>query len=250
MYADDVSAIADHENLQVAIGSLTSFADRLLTFAAAVGLVINPSKTQFLAPASAPPVRIGDTSMSPVPTMTVLGSSLDTRFCFAESNKAMVASLRSRLGVVRRIEAHIPRGKLLNEITHALIWGKLRQCAWVTRALCAPSQNQAFNSSTNKKAQVFLNDAARLLLYVRRSEHVQAKVMAGKLGFLSVNQVVVQQASLAAWKCANLRAEGKGPLDEIATTVSTRTRAATEPAKAQLLLRCNQEHKPHVGYIS
>ena len=227
-YADDVSPVASNRDMQTAVNSLSEYGNRLVDFAAAAGLVINPGKTQFLAPSWAPPMKIGDTLVPPSSTMTVLGSTVDTTFGFTDSNKEMVGALRSRLGAVRRVAAHIPRGKLLQEIAHALIWGKLQQCAWVTRSVRGLKSVQESIPGPDAAAQVVLNDTARLLLHVRRSDHFKAADMAEKLGFMSVNQVVVQQSAVAAWKCANLRNSGSGPLDNIATPVSTTTRAASE----------------------
>ena len=152
---------------------------------------------------------------------------MDTTFTFGDSNKAMVGALRSRLGAVRRVAAHLPRGKLLQEIAHALIWGKLQQCGWVTRSVRALNGQDSVSGSDNA-AQVVLNDTARLLLNIRRSDHVKAAKMAEKLGFLSVNQVIVQQSAVAAWKCANLHKGGNGPLDNVAAPFTSSTRAATE----------------------
>ena len=160
--------------------------------------------------------------------MTVLGAMVDTNFGFTSSNKAMVDALRARLGAVRRVAAHIPRGRLLQEIAHALIWGKLQQCAWVTRSVRGLQSGQDSVPVPDAAAQVVLNDTARLLLRVRRSDRTRAVNMAEKLGFLSVNQVVVQQSAVAAWKCANMRNGGTGPLDNVATPFTTNTRAATK----------------------
>ena len=227
-YADDVSPVSSNKNMQAAVNSLSEYGNNLITFAAAAGLVINPGKTQFLAPSWAPQMQIGGALIAPSPTMTVLGSVVDTNFGFTGTNRAMVGALRSRLGAVRRVAAHIPRGKLLQEIAHALIWGKLQQCAWVTRSIRGIQSAHDQVPGPDAAAQVVLNDTARLLLRVHRSDRVRAANMAEKLCFLTVNQVVVQQSAVAAWKCANLRCGGTGPLDNVATPISTNTRAATE----------------------
>ena len=104
----------------------------------------------------------------------------------------------------------------------------MSQHTWVTRSVRGLHSDQDTASGPDAAAQVVLNDTARLLLHIRRSDRVRATDMAEKLGFLSVNQVVVQQSAVAAWKCANLRKDGTGPLDNVATPFSSTTRAASE----------------------
>ena len=76
----------------------------------------------------------------------ILGFKLDKNLRFSNHNLEVNSDLRHRLGLVRRLTAYIPRGRLLNIIANALIIGRLRVGAWITRtAKLKPGQSPTNN---------------------------------------------------------------------------------------------------------
>ena len=108
--------------------------------------------------------------------------------------------------MVRCLAIQLPRGKLLNEIRSSLVVGRLQSSAFVTRHM-----NSQSNDQMNKgPAQVVLNDLVRVLLGVRRADHHRVADLVDKLGLPTVNQVVVCQSAVSAWKALN-----GGALEEV-----------------------------------
>ena len=90
--------------------------------------------------------------------------------------------------MVRCLAAQLPRGKLLSEIGSSLVVGRLQSSAFVTRHMRLNSQT---NDQTNKgPAQVVLNDLARVLLGVRRTDHYKVADLVDKSGLPTVNAKV------------------------------------------------------------
>lgn len=84
-------------------------------------------------------------------------------------------------------------------------------------------------------AQVALNDLARILLGVRRGEHIPAADLVDRAGIPTINQIVVNQAAMAAWKATH---EPGNPLSDLLLNYDGRTRGSSSNLKRPVSVRC------------
>ena len=142
----------------------------------------------------------------------------------------MLADLRRRVGVVRRLATKMPNGKLLSEIAKSLVIGKLQTNAWVTR--CARF-SLGPKHRCDRAAQVILNDLARLLLGVKRADRYRTSDLLDRAGVPTLNEIVARQSSIAAWK-----AEQGGPLKDCLEAFDDRTRGSSLDMRRAASARC------------
>ena len=82
-------------------------------------------------------------------------------------------------------------------------------------------------------AQVVLNDLARVLMGIRRAEHYRAADLANKAGIQTVNEIVVRQSAIMAWRACNDNA-----LEDVLEKYDDRTRGATGDLRKPVSKRC------------
>ena len=221
-YADDVSSAIVADTWEAADNAAGAVSSSIADYAGANALHLNAGKTQTM--------RIGHQESSG--SLDLLGVTVDRQGGFSHHHESMLADIKRRVGAVRRIAVSLPRGKLLNEIARALVVGKLQTCAWVTRPArglhgCEPGGRD--------EAQVMLNDLARTLLGVNCSDRIRASELANRSGLPTVNEVVVRQSAMSAWKAVNVRAH---PLAGLLNDFDGRTRNAAENLKKPATGRC------------
>ena len=114
--------------------------------------------------------------------------------------------------------------------------GKVQSAAWVTRQ-ARLACSHASVERTDAATQVLLNDTARVLMGVRRRDKVRTKDLLDRTGIPTVNEIVVKQAALAAWKAE----KRESPLGQFLCPCDTRTRCATDnirrPANNSIAVR-------------
>ena len=153
-----------------------------------------------------------------------LGVEIDPKLNFGAHHTRILNDIKARIGIVRRLTAHIPRGALLWQVAHALVVGRLQCAAWITRpihGLPLGSQNSR-GSLSSISTQTAMNDLARVLLGVKRSDHIKVSTLADRAGLPTVNQIVIRGAATAAWVAFN-----GGPLKDLLVAPDSRTRAST-----------------------
>ena len=162
--------------------------------------------------------------------MDLLGVKLNKSAGFSAHHEGMLADLRRRVGVIRRLATKMPNGKLLTEIANSLVIGKLQTSAWVTRsARFAPGPQHGCDKAT----QVILNDLARLLLGVKRADRYRTSDLLDRAGVPTLNEIVVRQSCVAAWK-----AEQGGPLNDALEVFDDRTRGSSDNMRRAASARC------------
>ena len=181
-------------------------------------LMVHSDKTQLMTSNSLGPCMIGETKLDPKQTSDLLGIIFDIIGNFRENNEATAEEMSRRVGAVRRLTAHIPRGKLLREIGSALVVGKASYGCWVTRV----ARVEDTRNSTQHVGQVQLNDLARILLGHTRKEHIRVTDLSNRANIPTMNELVIKRASLEAWKANN-----GGVLSRGLEKISTNTRAAS-----------------------
>ena len=223
LYADDTSSSAAGKTWKDTETALQTISVNLERFSSDCELHINMDKTQKL--------MLGHSGTASSETLNILGVTLDKSGGFSAHHSTVLSDLRRRLGVVRRLKCQISRGKLLNEIARSLVIGRLQCNAWVTRPARVVPQNG--QNRSKDPAQVILNDLARLLLGVTRADHHRTEDLLDKAKVPSVNQIIVRQSALSAWKAAN-----GGALEEVLQSYDSRTRGAVSNLKRPVAPGC------------
>ena len=126
----------------------------------------------------------------------------------------------------------ISRGKLLKAAAWALVMGKIQGNAWVTRRVRLTADEVVPGEA--RSLQVAINDLARGLLGVRRAEHIQIKDLLDRTGLPTLNEIVIQQSAVSAWKAAK-----GGPLSALLSGFDGRTRGASAELVKATTPSCN-----------
>ena len=221
-YADDTNGYAASKCWEDTEAALSMMASDLEKYSYENGLHLNVSKTQSL--------KIGHPETTSTETLNILGVTLDKRASFGAHNSMVLSDLRRRIGAIRQLSIQLPRGKLLTQIASSLIIGRLQASAWVTRSV---RLNLPENKHLTSKAQVVLNDLARLLLGIKRTDRYKTVDLTDKSGLPTVNEIVVRQAAVAAWKATNGSA-----LEEVLEMHDSRTRGSSQDMRKPISQRC------------
>ena len=223
-YADDSTGHAASKTWDKTEEALSKMATNLEHYSFENGLHLNSSKTQKL--------KLGHAQSPTTDTLNVLGVTMDKNLSFNHHNDIVLRDIKRRLGVIRRLSVQLPRGKLLTEIGRALIVGKLQNCAFVTHTMRLPSTENG--QAPNKgPAQVVLNDLARLVLGVKRTDHLRATDLMDRSGLSTLNELVVSQSAVAAWQAVN-----GGALQDVLEDFDSRTRGSAANLKKATSQRC------------
>lgn len=195
-YADDTCAYAAAKSWSETEAAIEELSGNLECYSHETGLHLNLGKTQKL--------MLGHPETLTNDTMTILGVTIDKSGGFNNHNAKVLSDLRKRLGMIRQLSVQLPRGRLLREIGHSLIVGRLQSSAFVTHAARLSSADSNSEQPQNKDpAQVVLNNLARVLLGVKRADHYRATDLVDRARISTVNQIVVRQSAIMAWRANN-----------------------------------------------
>ena len=93
----------------------------------------------------------------------------------------------------------------------------------MTRAARINPTDSLQNPPPNKgPAQVMLNDSARLFMGIRRAKHYRAVDLSDRSGLPTVNEIVVRQSAIVAWRASN-----GNTLQDVLEKYEDRTRGAS-----------------------
>ena len=130
----------------------------------------------------------------------MLGVSFDSKLSFKPHLDSLIGDIRSRVGLIRRISANIPSGKLLRQVATAIVHGKL---ASASMALTCRLEENGPVSGPARELQLLQNEMARILTRSKRTDRISIPVLLGKAGVISVNGLLVQAAATVAWRAAS-----------------------------------------------
>ena len=192
LYADDTSAVAASKTWEETEVALKAMTDELEKYSHRNSLHLNLAKTQEL--------KIGHPDTKPSDELNILGIVLDRTASFETHHSNVLADLRRRIGVVRRLRTRLSRGRLLSEIGRSLIIGRVQGSAWVTRNARLSTQQNGPMHQVRGQAQTVINDLARIILGVTRADHYKVEDLLDRADLPSINEIVVRQSALASWK--------------------------------------------------
>ena len=220
LYADDTSSVTVAETWDVVEKTMSKVTTNLERYSSTNGLCLNIEKTQTLK------LNPKETS-----TLKILGVELNRSVGFADHHATMLMDLRRRAGVVRRLATKMSRGRLLSTIARSLVIGKVQCNAWVTRrARLNPEQP---HTGDDVATQRVLNSVARTLLGVRMADRLRAVDLADRASLPTLNEIVVKQAAIAAWKAVN-----GGALNDLLQPFDTRSRGSSLNLRKPSSTRC------------
>ena len=200
-YADDNSAWACGKPVGELCSDLAETAAGLINISTELKLSLNRQKTQLMwvggsASSDLPEVMVGDTAIKPGSTIEILGLQLDHRLSPAPYVVGLRSALAQRLGMLRRLRPSVPP-HLLRNFAEGLFYGKLRVYANVVFNVRLMDTDQHTKGSS--AIQVLINDVARLITGLRRTDHIRIRNLLDKAQVPSLNEVVVRASGMLAW---------------------------------------------------
>ncbi|QQP49644.1 Putative RNA-directed DNA polymerase from transposon BS, partial [Caligus rogercresseyi] len=231
LYADDTSIVISAPSWEQVDFAMGSVSKALEAYSNINGLHLNVGKTQTL--------RLGAPDTPSTATLDLLGVTVSRNLTFGPHHEIFFQNVRKRIGVIRRLCTTVSRGPLLTEIARAIVIGKLQTSAWVTRSAKLSSAAELPHTPTMAKTssdeQLAINDLARILLGVQRADRLRVVDLLDRSHLPSVNEILVKQAAISAWKAMNV---DSCPLERILECFDERTRSATICLKKPVSTNC------------
>ena len=173
--------------------------DEVSSWMMANRLQLNPAKTEVLWCASTRrhyqiptgPVRIGDSTVTPVPVVRDLGVYVDSCVTMSAHVTATVRACFAALRMIRSVRRSLPRHALLT-LVRALVVSKVDYCNSVLAGLPV---------TLLQRLQSVLNAAARLVYSARKSEHTTPLLR--ELHWLRVPERIQFRLGVLAYRCLN-----------------------------------------------
>jgi hypothetical protein len=213
-YADDTAIWAVGRDLASVRDLLEARADAFARFASGNGLVLNAAKTQLMVGGNIKNRDIASFSVSvngikvgPTNEMELLGVKFDNNFTTSPHDTSVAKSARQRAALIARLAHHLPRGEYLRQLARGLVIGKI---SFALAAVVAPrlGSGGAPPSAAYKSVQVAINDVARSITGIKRTDHMKIPSLLHLAGLPSVNELAVRAVAMESWK-ANHSSDGK-----------------------------------------
>lgn len=205
-YADDICIWAVGKDLNSVKIDLDNIADNFGRFAAGNGLIMNASKTQLMVGGRTKSkdlvdftIMVESTPVRPASNLELLGVRFDNQFTTAPHDATVATAARQRAAMIGRLTHHLPRGIYLQQLAKGLVLGKI---GYAVAAVTAPrlANNPAPPSAGHKAVQVAINDVARSITGMKRTDHVRVDNLLHRAGLPSANAVAARAVAMEAWK--------------------------------------------------
>ena len=180
-------------------------------FMASNGLVANPTKTVFMILGGKreltdeeKTIKVGDSLVTASTHTKLLGVTMDDKQNWNEQftgKGGLIASLNTRLFIIRRIANQIPhsqRKKLINSLWMSKLRYGLQICSRVRCTDLEPKTNNM------RIAQITQNKMLRFLVGAEKKEHNRIKDMLETVDLPSVNQLAATIKLTETWKAVNV----------------------------------------------
>ena len=142
-----------------------------------------------------PCVLIGDSVVSPVDSIQVLGMKFDRGLGSDPHVRELTSAVASMAGLARCLRIHLPTEDLVVDIVKALLVGKVGYCA---AAVLHPHLNQDTPRSSLMAAQVRVNDVARVICGSSRPDQRTVADLLKSSGLPSVNRLAIKSVAVEA----------------------------------------------------
>lgn len=201
-YADDYTAWVGGDGLSTLKRNLELSSERLVELSTSLKLSLNPQKTQLLwvggnnTLGDLPSISIGGILVKPSTTIEVLGLELDKKLSPAPFISTLRTSLARGLGMLRRLRVSMPP-HLLASFAQGLFFSKLRIYAGVIFGVRLHDADH--HPKGSDQIRVLINDVARLVTGLKRTDHVRVRDLLDRANLPSLNAIIVESSGMLAW---------------------------------------------------
>jgi hypothetical protein len=188
---------------------------RFAVWARANGLAIHGAKTQLLVSSNAGPaagltVHVDGNDIICGHTLDLLGFCYDRKLTAAPHAENMAKTTKQRAALIARLAQHLPRGQYLQQLASGLVLGKVSHAL---AAVAAPRLRADTPTVAALKAvQVSVNNVARSITGVMRSDRVRVAELNAMANLPTINALVTRTVAMEAWaafnSCDGNRGEG------------------------------------------
>ncbi len=204
-YADDLCAWVSGTSIESVKSDLTVIAKQVSEFTKRNYLSLSAEKTQVLWSGlprctNDPAVDVCGSVVEPAMTIDILGAKFDRNLTSSPFLAQQHKAAGPILATVKRLARYLPQTQLA-EIASAFLVGKL---SYAAPATLRPrlTEDEPIEAGT-QKLQVYINDAARLILRLSRADKIRTSTLLVKTGLPSLNQLLVRGIAVECWHAIN-----------------------------------------------
>ncbi len=199
VYADDTCLWVSHKSTAVIKSRLEELAKKLSAYSLSNSLCLNADKTQimWIGASSPPTTTVGAAAVPPAEVLLLLGISFDCKLSLAPHLQSLLSSAGSLLALARRLLVHLPRGPQVRGVVRSLVKGKLCYGALLLPHRLAEDEPVC---QLMQAVQVRINNIARLLLGVSRTDKIPVQDLLARSGLPSLNRDSIATTIVEMWK--------------------------------------------------
>ena len=198
-FADDTSGLVTGKTRDELLMKVSKMAEILLNYMASNGLCANETKTELLlfGGAGGAEAMVGGSRIRETDNVKYLGMIISRSQTWKAHTDAMMSKLRSKIGLLNKLMAIIPKQNL-PEIVQAQFISLIR---YGLPVYGTPRMTEADpESKSASEIRVFVNDLMRKILGVPRIDGIKIQTMMEKTGIPSINQVTVEVIMMEMWR--------------------------------------------------
>lgn len=224
-YADDTFIWATGDTPESVKALLDKRAEAFSSFCTGNGLVMNAGKTQLMVGGNIKAkdvasftVIIDNVVVRPGKEMELLGVKFNNKFSTTPHDEHIVKATRKRAAFISRLAHHLPRGEYLRQLARGLVIGKV---GYAIAAVAAPrlAGGEAAPSAAYKAIQVAINDVARSVTGLKRTDHVRIPDLLHRAHLPSVNELVISAVAMESWKAFHSSDGGNGERNPVGQSI-------------------------------
>ena len=225
-FADDYNLSISDKDPKIVIEKCESALNVLTNYYSRNGLVMNPQKTEFLMvrPKKSRDefyFQVNGISIKESQEVRVLGLMLTNKLCWKKHLNNVIKTVSIRIGLLSRLRFKLSSAQLTS-IVHGIILSHIKYGLSVYTSIRLEDQDS--RNSQLDKLQILLNNSARLIHNINRTDRISINELHKLSPWLSLNQMCVESVALETWK-----ARSCFDMSENYNSAYTRnTRAATD----------------------
>ena len=227
-YADDYGVSIAGASPEKIIAKLEAVLWNFKNYFCRLGLSMNSEKTEFLMvrPKRDPneyKIKVNGSSINESVSVKVLGVHVMNNLCWTKHIDSVCQTISQRTGLINRLKFKLNTEHLTN-ITHGIILSHVKYC--LSSFATIRIEDQDSRSTGAERIQVLLNNVARIINRVKRTDHVSKKELFEMSPWLSVNHMCITSVVADTWKALN----DKSLMNYYNRDYKINTRAASQAA--------------------
>jgi len=204
-YADDYSVSQSFKNPRLVISKTEEMVEKLIKYFSRLGLAMNPSKTEFMMfrPTRDPnkyEINIRSSTIQENYSVKLLGVTLTNDLCMSSHLENIYQIITQRTGLISRLRYKLDK-KELTSIVHGIIISQVKYClsAFSSVRMCEDNPRK----ESLEKIQVLLNNVARIINNIKRSDHFPIKELHKLSPWISLNHMSITSQICDTWRALN-----------------------------------------------